>query len=340
MQENGVIPSVLIVGAGNIAGRFDETRTDAGSPTTHAGAYRAHGGYRLAAVVEPDAGRRHAFAKHWDIPRAASDFAGLNASAGEFDVISLCSPTTLHADHLAAAIALRPKAIFCEKPLAASLPEAQKAVRAAADAGVLLAVNHTRRWAPDVQRLASELRDGEWGVIRSVSCVYNKGILNNGSHMIDLLRLLLDEMALAWVGDPVDDFWPDDPSIPAVLKTGEGIPVHLGIGHAADYALFELQLHTSRGVIAMEDGGFVWRVRRPQDSIRFPGYRSLDAGSSTEGRYAQAMLSAAHNLAQVLRGNGALACDGETALGSLTLSHAILQQAQTQAATTQKNNGL
>ena len=51
-------------------------------------------------------------------------------------------------------------------------------------------------------------------------------------------------------------------SVPALLQTEAGVPVHLATAHAGDAALFELQLVCEKAVITMEDGGLQWRLRR------------------------------------------------------------------------------
>ena len=45
-------PRVLLIGCGNIAGRFDMARPADAWPVTQAGAFRRHGGYELAACIE------------------------------------------------------------------------------------------------------------------------------------------------------------------------------------------------------------------------------------------------------------------------------------------------
>ncbi|WP_421956082.1 Gfo/Idh/MocA family protein [Polaromonas sp.] len=314
---------VLIVGCGNIAGGFDAQRDMADWPLSHAGAYRRNGGFRLAACVEPDPERRARFMTRWSVPTGAAAVQELEHQ--HFDVISICSPTTLHAGHLEQALALRPRAIFCEKPLTPSLAASRQWVQACEDQGVALAVNHTRRWAPDARQLRENLQSGAWGAVRSVIGHYNKGILNNGSHLLDLLLWLLGPLEVDWVGSPVADFWADDPTIPAVLRTSEGIPVHLSAAHAGDYALFELQIITARGTVAMEDGGLHWRLREAAPSPYFPGYRSLAAGSRSEGRYAEAMLNAASNLHDHLSHGTPLASTGRTALAAQLLCETIHQ---------------
>jgi predicted dehydrogenase len=313
---------VLLIGCGNIAGGFDAAREGL-PPLTHAGAFGEHPDFRVAACVDPDAARREAFQARWSVAEGADSVAALDAETGRFDVIGICSPTTLHAEHLQAAIALRPRLIFCEKPVTPNAAETERWVRAAAEAGVLLAINHTRRWAPDVVRLAAELRAGRHGAIRSISAVYNKGVLNNGAHMIDLLHMLAGELHVVHAGASVADFWPDDPTIPAMLETQEGIPVQLCIADARDYALFELTIVTEHAVIAMEEGGLSWRIRRAGASGAFAGYRALDGGERVAGEYFEAMRAAAANIAAALHHGTPLASDGASALAAQRVCEAI-----------------
>jgi predicted dehydrogenase len=318
--------TVLILGGGAIAGGYDAERVD-GLPLTHAGAFAADPRFRLAAVVEPDEPRRVAFQARWDVAASAASIEALGARPGDFDVISVCSPTELHARHLAAALALEPRLIFAEKPVARSVREAARLVDQCEDAGIALAVNYTRRWDPQVQALATQLKAGDWGAVRAVTGVYNKGVVHNGGHMIDLLRLLLGELRLDWAGPPRDDFWADDPTVPAVLTSEDGVPVHLVPGHAGDYALFELTIVAEKGHLSMIDGGMGWVVRRTGDSPHFPGYRALAQGAVSTGGYPNAMTNAVDNIARAILHGDALACTGRDALAAQTLCENIRDRA-------------
>ncbi|MBI5716565.1 MAG: Gfo/Idh/MocA family oxidoreductase [Burkholderiales bacterium] len=319
---------VLVVGCGNIAGGFDAERPASAPPLTHAGAYWRHGGFRLVACVEPDAARREAFMQRWLVEKGYATIDAA-AAAGPYDVVSLCSPTALHAAHIAAILSLHPRSLFCEKPVTRSAAETAAAVEVCAAAGVKMAVNHNRRWAPDIVRLQRELRagaagqGGPWGAVRSAIGIYNKGILNNGSHLVDLVQMLLGPLELIAAGAPVFDHWPDDPTVPALLQTRAGVPVTLNAAHAADYAIFELQLLTERGMIAMEDGGAGWRVRRIVGSPHFKGYAVLDGGQRTSGEYHASTLAAVGNLHDALTREMPLASTGETALAAQRLCELI-----------------
>lgn len=315
--------STLIIGCGNIAGGFDADRPPGALPLTHAGAFRRHGGFDIAACVDPDRATREAFAARWQVRDAAESVEALAAISTSFDVISICSPNARHAEHLQTAIELAPRLIFCEKPVTSTAAATAALVEKCQAAGVLLAVNYTRRWAPDIVALADELARGEWGAVRSAVGTYTKGVLHNGGHLIDLLHFLLGPMALTAAGAATFDHWDDDPSVPALLVTQTGIPVHLAVGDARDYALFELALVTERGEIAMRDGGLGWTVREAGASAAFAGYRTLGAHGVRPGRYDEAMLAAAGNIADALAHGAPLASTGRNALEAQRLCEEI-----------------
>jgi predicted dehydrogenase len=305
---------VLIVGCGNIAGIFDENRPANEIPLTHAGAYLRDGRFKLIACVEPNDQRRLNFMAAWNIPVGFRSISETLKSELRFDVISICSPTSSHAADVETALRMNPRLIFCEKPITLSLAASEKIVNACKRAGVLLAVNYSRRWDPDVLKLASNIKSGGWGTLRAVTGWYSKGISNNGSHMLDLLHMLLGPLTIIQVGRMVHDFFPDDPSIPVWLENSAGVPIHLTCGHAGDYARFELQFMFSMGVLSMEDGGLRWRTRAVIESETFKGYQGLTEGISKTGEYPTVMLNAVNNIHDSITGRGALSSTGETAM--------------------------
>jgi predicted dehydrogenase len=317
---------LLVIGCGNIAGGFDASRDPALPPLTHAGAFSRDPRCTLAACVDPDDERREAFMRRWAVRRGYAKVSQALAE-GPYDIVSICSPTALHPEHVRATLSCRPRLVFCEKPLAPTLAQARAMVRACKRAGVMLAVNHSRRWAPDVRRLADELRAGHWGAVRSVSGLYNKGVLNNGSHLVDLLQLLLGPMRLTHTGTAINDHGPDDPSVPAMLESEHGVPAQLVVADSRDYAVFELQIITERGVIAIEDGGLQWRVRRVINSPHFRGYRVLDDGERRPGEYLYSAAGAADDLLRCLSDGGEPASTGDTALMAQTLCDQMRRRA-------------
>lgn len=322
---------VLIVGCGNIAGGFDLGRPPDYLPYTHAGAYSRDGRFNLLACVEPDDKRRSEFMAAWGVLAGFRSIEEALVSGNQFDVISLCSPTDCHAHDLEMALRLKPKLIFCEKPLTTSVAESKRLVAECAQMNIPLAVNYTRRWDAEVSKLQADMQTGRWGLLRSVIGYYNKGVLNNGSHILDLLHLLVGDMDIVKVGKPIDDFFVDDPTVPVWLEGPQGLPVLLVCGYAEDYAIFELQLVFSLGMLTMEEGGLFWRERRALDSEIFKGYRTLEAGVRRAGQYPSAMLKAVDNIYRAIKQGDLLASTGESALAAQCVCEQIKQRARQDA---------
>lgn len=297
-------------------------------PLTHAGAFTRHGGFRLKACVDPDTDRRHQFALHWGVETEVADFDTLVGELGRYDVISICSPTDLHHLHLEQALCLQPRIIFCEKPLTSSESDSTRLVEACRAQGVALMVNYTRRWDPAVDELCRELKDGRWGVVRSVVAHYNKGILNNGGHMIDLLLRVMGPLELVCTAAARFDFWDADPTVAALLiSTSTGVPVTLNPADARDYAYFELEIVCAHGVIRMQSGGLTWQIREVVPSAQFSGYQVLGAAVERSGRYEEAMLRAVTDIHAHLSDGAAVISTGEEALRVQRLCLQILQSA-------------
>lgn len=176
-------------------------------------------------------------------------------------------------------------------------------------------------------KLRAAMQAGEWGQLRSIMAVYNKGILNNGSHAIDLLHLLIGPVEVVKMGKPIRDYFPDDPTVPVWLEGPDGLPIYFACGNAADYAIFELQLVFSRGVLVMEEGGMFWRERLASESDTFRGYRTLGEGVRRAGEYPRAMLQAVDNIYRAIAFGEALASTGESALAAQRVCEQIKQQA-------------
>jgi predicted dehydrogenase len=317
--------TVLIVGCGNIAGGFDKGRNLTDSPYTHAGAYIRDNRFKMAACIEPDEACRIEFMKEWNIQLGFSSIDEMLNLDYRFDVISICSPTTYHSHDIGVALQLRPKLIFCEKPMTTSLLDAERLVETCKTANVSMAVNYTRRWDPTVSDLQADILSGRRGELRSIIGIYNKGILNNGSHMLDLLHFLVGPVSIINVGKPISDYLPNDPTIPVWFESEQGVPIHLACANAEDYAHFELQLIFSLGVLTMEEGGLYWRERLAVESTTFKGYRKLDDGARYAGEYHHAMMKAIDNIYRAVTRGDTLVSSGESALLAQRLCEKIKQ---------------
>ncbi|MEC9368531.1 MAG: Gfo/Idh/MocA family oxidoreductase [Pseudomonadota bacterium] len=325
-QNSEAVLDAVIVGCGRIGGGLPETWSVEGIPS-HAAAYHRHPDFHLAACVDPDTVRREGFMQQWGVAAGFATLAELAGSGLSFDVASLCTPTGLHEDGLRELLRTHARAVWCEKPLTADYRRSQELADAYRGAGKLLAVNHLRRWQPAMRKLADELAAGEHGAIRSITGFYNRGIRNNGSHMIDLIHMLSGRSRPIAARIARTDLDPGDPTVDALLEGKGGFPVHLVSSDGRDFAYFELEIVTAKGVIRVEQGGREIRRRPVSDDPDSPGYR-LPGGGSFEGtETGDVFLRAAQNLYGAVVNGETLASSAASAIDAEQICDILLEMA-------------
>lgn len=130
-------------------------------------AMRGHPAFEVAAAFDPDAAAQaNARAAIPGLALAATPEA-LVAAPG-LDAVYIASPPAWHLAHMQAALAAG-LPVLCEKPLAASLPQARAIRDAVAQAGVACAVNFPFARAPGPRRLCELAASGELGRIENAS---------------------------------------------------------------------------------------------------------------------------------------------------------------------------
>ena len=96
----------------------------------------------------------------------------------DIDGVLVATPHTTHAD-LVVAAARAGKHVFVDKPLTLTVAEADRAIDAASDAGVVLQVGHNRRRQPANRRIKQALNDGELGDLMAVTSTHAAPLLFN-----------------------------------------------------------------------------------------------------------------------------------------------------------------
>lgn len=316
----------VIIGCGAIAGGYDEASPDSARILTHAKAYRRHPGFEIVACVEPDAERRAHFMRVWEIPAGFATLAELDIA---HDVASLCVPTEFHAGMLDALLTGPARLVWAEKPLTGDLARSKAIVQAYEAAGKPLAVNYFRRWASGLIALEAEIRAGRWGRFLKGSAWYTKGLLNNASHFLDLLGLLLGDLRPVARLHTLDDGRADDPTTDVVVTTADGAPIHLLGADMHAYSVFEADLLFSEGRIGLSDSGFQITRRPVVSSPRFPGYRVLGPAEAEDSGLDRAMLDALDNIARHLSDGTPLRSDGRSALAAQDLCARLLSLRET-----------
>ena len=122
--------------------------------------------------------------------------------------VVLATPHSLHCDQVIPA-ALAGKAVFCEKPLTLTKADAERAIAACREAGVVLGVGTDKRFFPAVRELLRLVKGGELGRILHLEAHFSNevagtasewrysleespggGMTGTGIHMLDTLIAL------------------------------------------------------------------------------------------------------------------------------------------------------
>jgi len=119
-------------------------------------------GSRLVMVADTSPAAREEASRVFEVPSSEAylDLVG----SPEVDAVVIASPPSAHAEMVELAAAAR-KHVLCEKPLALAIGDAERAVSAAARAGVVLQVGFHRRFDRDFMLAKSRIGQGELGKI-------------------------------------------------------------------------------------------------------------------------------------------------------------------------------
>ena len=120
------------------------------------------GRFKIVRAVEPDIRAAQGFCNEHRLDLTDNLDAVLADSA--IDAVLLATPHSLHPGQVIACAAAQ-KQVFCEKPLALRRADAIRMFEACREAGVNLAVGHSRRFWPSMRALRDIVAGGELGII-------------------------------------------------------------------------------------------------------------------------------------------------------------------------------
>lgn len=170
----------------------------------------AYPGNKLVAVVSRDQGRADTFARKYGAAHACTSYGDMLRNP-DVTVVAIHTPNSQHAEQAIAA-ARAGKHVFCDKPMATSVADAERMVRECEKAGVTLGINFHNRFMPCFIETRRIIESGEIGEVHLVQleaspgarsgerlatwrvepAVAGLGTTNSiGVHVYDILRYLL-----------------------------------------------------------------------------------------------------------------------------------------------------
>lgn len=131
----------------------------------------------LAAIADPTPGQAARLATELGVDKVYTDPQQLILDP-DIDGLLIASPARSHAE-LVISAARAGKGIFCEKPMAITLDEADRAIDAARQAGVVLQVGFNRRFASSFRQAHDEVLAGRIGTPQLLRSLTRDPALNN-----------------------------------------------------------------------------------------------------------------------------------------------------------------
>ncbi|HUF09854.1 MAG TPA: Gfo/Idh/MocA family oxidoreductase [Rhodothermales bacterium] len=312
-----------VVGCGRIGAGFSSP--ECGAILSHVSAYAASPLTELVAVCDTEAETARAAALRWGIPGSHRDVTEL-LEAAQPQLVSVCTPDATHAAIASRVISFPSvRGVLAEKPLATTALEAQRIETLARQRGVALAVNYSRRWAEGIRDMVPVLRGGQLGAVQTATGHYANGWLHNGTHWIDLARMLVGEVVAVRTlrAQPAPD--PDDPSLAVELEFACGA-TGVVLGHPGEgLSLFEMDLICEKGRVRLSDGADAICVDELRPSQTFAGFLQHARLSSIRGGLAKALLNAVEDVANRINDGGAPACTGADGVVALQIAESARQ---------------
>jgi len=201
---------------------------------------------RTLAIADVNREAAQALAARCGIPTVAESSEQIFANS-EIDAVLICSSTDTHADFIVQA-AQAGKHIFCEKPIAHSLKQIDRALAAVKQAGVKLQIGFNRRFDANFMRVRHAVASGEIGTPRLMHIISRDPapppisyVRVSGGMFLDMTIHDFD-MARFLIGDEVDEIY-----------TAGAVMVDPAIGAAGDLDTALIVLRFRNGVIATID---------------------------------------------------------------------------------------
>ena len=158
----GIIGLGFIGGADQVSGdALGQQVTDLDG--THLFALQNHADVELVAGSSRDEGRRSRFAERTGA-RTYADWQEMIRKE-ELDIVSVATYAPQHAEMTIGCVTQGVRAILCEKPISTTLADAQEMVDRSRQAGVLLAINHNRRFNTAFRQLRDRIEAGQTGKV-------------------------------------------------------------------------------------------------------------------------------------------------------------------------------
>jgi len=207
--------------------------------TQHARAFALNPASEIVAAADPDPTNLNLFRERFGLAenQVYADYHEMLA-AEELDIVAPILPVKFNPDAVIAAAESGVRAIICEKPVSATLADADRMVEACRAHNIKFGAGDMFRNLAQIWKAREIIESGEIGDVQSIN-YYGSADSGGGCQTLSMLRFFAYDADIDWVvgwtnGTPMDsslgtvDAWSDhDQQIGGVIRFANGITAHI-----------------------------------------------------------------------------------------------------------------
>lgn len=263
--------NTAIVGIGNIGYELSFDKKRKNSTWSHFSAYKKIKDSQLVAVVDNDLIKLRKFKIKNPKINCYSNIREILQSE-KIDLVSICTPPRLHYYNIITLLKNGIKAIICEKPMVENITQARKIYNLTKNK--IFFLNHQRRYDQNYQKLKKIITPNNFGRLRSVTVYYPGQIYNILSHVIDIVRYLinLNPLKVSFVERNYNE---KEKSATGYILFEKDIIVNIISTGKRENLIFELDFISDKSRIKIKHNGKKILLSKFKKSPNYSGYFEL-----------------------------------------------------------------
>ena len=304
--------------------------------TGHGRAYMLNPMTELVAGADTDPENLQLFRDRFNLP--GYDNYQEMIEKERIDIVAPILPVRANADIVVGSAEAGVKAIFCEKPLCASLEDADRMVEACSSRGIPFAAGLVPRNQEPLWKAREMIEAGEIGEVQSINLYHSSG--QGGCRSVPVMRMFAHDASVEWVvgsveGDPHSDEQTVTTGIGGYVKFTNGIDgfFHYKTGGPK----VGVEVVGSRGIFASDWQSYhLWKISsaNSKDLVEveglFPDYRNHVRGYDDEGwqEIGPALQYAVQSVVDALEKGTETSCSGAQLREALEIVIAMRESAR------------
>ena len=316
----------VLIGLGNIGMRYADDALTAKHfrYATHAQVLNAHPGFEFKAIVDHNPNVLELAKSKLKIPNCYSSVEELQQKINP-EVAVLATAPQARLEIIKKFKDL--KAIIIEKPLSSSIQDTVRIVNYCQDNNILLQVNYWRRFDAALDKFKLETLNNYIGNWQVAFAIYGKGLINNGCHLIDMIRFTLGEIQYVSNCYVVRQYSEhQDYDICFGLGLADNKQVFVGCVDFTNYREISLDIWGTCGRLEILQEGLIIKLskKNPHRAMLNANEISSDIPQILKTAASDALYQLYENLLQAIYGNQKLLSPGSNALSNETIIDNII----------------